>query len=423
MPNDNSTPWQMLRNQLESYISGQAAGTTLDGLQIVTTPMIATWDNPTYGTWDAWQNWANNIPIWGDMYQPSTGNSASDAYFQILTNVNVPDANDTTAAAQAQELSQMMSGLQKKIGQAQTEMFQQWNTFNQSQQSVPPQFQTTFGTWYAQNYAATISPLQSQMSNLASQFAAASNKAGGGYQLLGRAHSDYNNAAYQANETTNTGASMAFRTWSLLPDIQSWLKDAKKGKGTALSLSISTSTKTDSATTFSAGASAGFSYGIFSLKIPGGGYNRQTVDTTASNFGMQWKAKSFTSIRISAGQWYSQQVLQTFKSGPWIPSGPLGPGKQTPYGPNGVYSLQPSVIYVAYQPSVAATLDQQSYDFLKTGWEGGLEIGIGPFSFGGKSSSTQSTATWNDANRSVSLQDTSEHAQVVAVLSTVMPGN
>jgi hypothetical protein len=418
----NATPWEMLRNEFESFLSGQGGGESLAGLQMVTTPMDAVWDNATYGTWLAWETWANNIPVWGPTYQPSAGNRVTDAYIQVLNNIDVPDVADPEAKKKADLLRQEMDKLNDEIGTLQDQLGAAWMKFDAGQKGLPPNRRTTFDTWYAQHYGAKIAGLTTQMNGLMGDFASASNKAGGGYQSVGQAILNFNNPAFQMPETDQSGAQLSYRTWSLQPELKDWIAEAKQGKVSTLSLTINTHTKTQSTTQWGASAKAGFLYGIFSFGGSGSG-THLNVDTSETDFSMTWAAKGFTAVRIAAGQWYSQQVLQTFKNGPWLKDGPFGSGAAQPYGDKGTFALQPVVIYIAYQPSVTATVDQKTYSEVKTTWQAGLEIGIGPFTFGGTTEGSKDDARWDDAKRSFTITSASEHPQVIAVLNNLMPGN
>ena len=96
--NIKATPWMMYRHELISYLSGgRPNDPKYQGLQIVPVSLDLLWDDPDYGTFLAW-SFANNIPLWGDTYQESSGNRVEDAYFQFLTNIDAPATNPHNAA-------------------------------------------------------------------------------------------------------------------------------------------------------------------------------------------------------------------------------------------------------------------------------------------------------------------------------------
>jgi hypothetical protein len=71
-------------------------------------------------------------------------------------------------------------------------------------------------------------------------------------------------------------------------------------------------------------------------------------------------------------------VVKQFKNGPFIPNGPFGPGKAVFFGPDGTFSLEKTIVYVAYQPSVTATVDEHTYSRMKDSWKANAHISIGP---------------------------------------------
>jgi len=420
---DNATPWMMFRNELSRFLLGDAGGgdlTVFKGLQTDTGVLPATWDNPKFGKWLGFQT-ADEIPIWGPVYRPSPGNRVTDQYHNFITNIDAPDATDQAAADKARELRGSLNDLQKQVSETRLRIGPAWAIFNASQQGIPPDFQLTFEQWFAIDFGAQLSTLQADYDNVAGQWAIAANQAGGGYQALGQALQDYNNPAFQTKATDNNGATLDYRSWSLLPPLEDFVAEAKAGQGSALQIDINTHTDTTNITESSWDANVGFNFGIFGIG-GGGGQDHLTVDTTTQDFSMSFSSPAFTGITVRPGQWFHQDVILLFKDGPFFPEGPFGPGKAVFFGEQGVYSLQKTIIYVAYQPVVTATLDETTYSRVRDSWQASGGLSIGPFSFGGGAGGAQDDATFTDNTRTVKVTSSSPHPQIVATLSAVMPG-
>jgi hypothetical protein len=421
MPN-NQTPWMMFRNELASFLQGQQGNGDpgqFSGLQVDTGLLPALWDDPAFGTWLSFKT-ANEIPLWGPAYRQSP-NRIEDAYQAFITNIDAP-AQDQGAADQAKALSDKFVQAQKAYTDFYSTIGPSWGTFNASQQDLPPDFQLSFAQWFAQDPAPHLSMLQMQKDDIAADWVAASNKAGGGFQTLAQAALDFDNLAFQADAKDTFGATLKYREWTLLPALSQFISEAKAGQGTALEIAIDTHTSTADTTHSQWDFNVGFDLGFFGI---GGGDGRQrtTVDTTQQDFTMDFKAGAFTGITVSPGAWYHQNVVEEFKNGPFIQQGPFGPGHAVFFGPSGTFALLKSVIYVAWQPQVTATLDQQAFDEVKTSWAAGSSLSIGPFSFGGGAGGSHDHAEFNDQNRHISLTSGSLHPQIMATLCVVMPGN
>jgi hypothetical protein len=417
---DNQTPWMMFRNELTSFLGGDAG--QFNGLQTDTGVLPALWDDPNFGTWLGLET-AGEIPVWGPLYNPQPGNHVEDAYHTFLTNIDAP-AQDEAAADEAKRLSGKLNDALAAVNNLRLTIGPKWAIFNASQVNIPPEFQLSFADWFVSQIAPQLSVLQAQYDNVAANWVAASNKAGGGFQTLAQALIDYNNPApgFQIDAKDNNGATLRYRVWSLLPDLKQFITEAQAGNGTALDLDINTHTQTTDSTHSSFNFTVGFNIGFFGLS-GGGGHDRTTVDTHTQDFSMKFSAPAFTGIRVSPGPWFHQNVIQEFKNGPFIPGGPFGPGKALFFGPTGTYSLQKSIIYVAWHPTVTATLDQQAYSSCKTSYTGSGSLSIGPFTFGGGAGGSQDHAEFSDSTRTIKITSGSPHPQILATRSIVMPGN
>ena len=420
---DNQTPWMMFRNELASFLVGGGGDVgRFSGLQTDTGVLPALWDDPNFGLWLGLQT-AREIPHWGPIYQPAPGNHVEDAYHTFLTNIDAP-AQDEAAADEAKRLSGKLNEALVAVNDLRVTVGPKWAIFNASQANIPPEFQLSFANWFTSQIGPQLSVLQAQYDNIAANWVAASNRAGGGYQTLAQALIDYNNPApgFQIDAKDNNGATLRYRVWSLLPNLGQFITEAQAGNGTALNININTHTETTDSTHSSWNFNVGFNLGFFGLG-GGGGHERTTVDTHTEDFSMTFFAPAFTGITVSPGPWFHQNVIQQFKNGPFIPEGPFGPGRAVFFGETGTYSLQKTIIYVAWQPRVTATVDEQTYSSVKTSWNASGGLSIGPFSFGGGAGGAHDHADFTDNTRTISMTSGSPHPQILATLSMVMPGN
>jgi hypothetical protein len=418
---DNQTPWMMFRNELASFLLGQQGGgdpAQFSGLQIDTGLLPALWDNPNFGTWLSFQT-ANEIPLWGSAYRPSN-NRIEAAYEAFLTNIDAP-AQDPAAADHAKELSAKLFQARKEYTDFFMTIGPNWATFNASQQGLPPDFQLSFEEWFAMDPGPHLSVLETQYDVVAADWVAASNKAGGGFQTLAQAVLDFNNPAFQIDATDTFGAKLKYRKWTLLPALDQFIADARAGQAPTLEMTIDTHTATADTTHSQWDFNAGFNFGFLSLG-GGGGHERTTVDTSQADFSVRFTA-AMTGITVLTDPWFDQNVVEQFKNGPFIQQGPFGPGRAEFFGPSGTFALLKSIIYVAWQPQISATLDQQTFHEVRTSWEAGGSLSIGPFSFGGGAGGSDDHAEFTDQSRHISLTSASQHPQIMATLNIVMPGN
>ncbi len=228
---------------------------------------------------------------------------------------------------------------------------------------------------------------------------------------------DYNNPAFQVEAKDTNGIKLSYRTWNLVPRLTDFIQEAQAGQGTSLNLQINARTATSDVTKWGTEGSVSLNQGFVGVGS-GDSLTRVTVDTTTQNFVMSFSSKAFTGIKITAGQWFHQNVVLQFQNGPFIASGPFGPGKAVFFGPIGTFNLMASTLYVAYQPSVTATLDSTAYSQVQQGWNTGARIAVGPFSFG-----STDNVTFTDTNQTVTMTNNSSHPQLIAVNCTIMPGS
>src|SRR5207245_7181860 len=113
-----------------------------------------------------------------------------------------------------------------------------------------------------------------------------------------------------------------------------------------------------------------------------------------------------SSISNNTSQWFNGNMWKRYKDCPINPT-------STFFGPDGILALVKSVVYVAYQPEVTATLEESQYKRIRTSWHANAKISIGPFSFGGGGGASADTATFDDATRTVRMTSKSPHPHIM----------
>jgi len=410
---DNATLWQMLRQEFVSFLGGgNENDARYAGLQMITTPTEALWDDPQYGKWLAW-SFANAIPLWGNSYIPSADNTVTKAYWTFLTNIDVPVPNNEAGHLANTVFHEQILPLVAEMESLHSQALVEWEDYNCHQSCLPPEEQESFDSWFARDMGTRISTLETQYHNYLVEYTSLSNRAGVTSSPVSQALSDYNNPAYQQTLTNDKGVKFSYRTWNLQPNFTSWLKEAESGQGTALRLEITKKT-----------GDASFANGFISTERLDA-YHSLGINTQ-SDFNLIFAASAFVGIKIKPGGWFHQNLLLTYKHGPFKASGFYGGSrpKAVFWGPEGTYALSPVVVYMAYQPTVRAILSEENYSSLQKTQKAGETIIIGPFAFGGdKASRKNDIAVWDDQNLQLTLSSKSQHPQIMAVLSQVMPGN
>jgi hypothetical protein len=398
---DNTAPWVMLQTELINFLGGTGDPTQFSGLQMVLTPFYALWDNPIWGLWQGFEI-ADTIPAWGPVYKPSSDHRVTNAYFLFLNSIDAP-AQDKDASNQVKQLREPMSTSLDNIQKVRKQLVTEWKNFNVSQPG-----QQQFNQWFTQNWEQKLNEVEGNYERIATQWIVAANKAGGGYPLLAAALSDYDNPTFQIQATDNFGAILPYRTWSLQPRLADFIALAQAEQGTMLTLQITANTSTT--TLIQSGFNVGF-LGIGS----GDASQRVAIDTRAQDFLISFSAKSFSGIQVSPGPWFHQDVVLRFKNGPFTTNTSF-------FGSEGVFNLMINTLYVAYQPSIIATLDAAAYTTMKEGWNTGQDVSIGPFLFSSGPESADNV-NFNDQTRTVTLISNSPHPQLVAVDCNIMPNS
>ncbi|WP_125531021.1 hypothetical protein [Streptomyces sp. WAC 06725] len=419
-----SIPWNMFRNALLDFLAPGSDPAQFEGLQIADGAYSALWNDPKGGDLIAWE-FANTIPLWGATFRDAAGRRVTDAYHAFLVAVDAsagqgPDAQ--RAKARANQLSAQLANAHGNVANIKQQVRANWFRFNRNQQSLPQQQRIDYSTWFAQNDGLQLAVAESDYNAIANEWMDWSDKAGGGCRALAEALREYNNPAYRRQVTDPSGATLQHRVWNLVPRLSDFVRQAQRGQGTWLRIPMS-STRSSS-TTKSGWGSDESRLGFISLGAGGSG-DRIDVDTSSAGFSVTFEAPAFTAIQMTPGPWFNRSPLVQYRNGPFISTSPYGQGRATFFGPpkeEGTFSLMKTTVYVAYQPTIRARINSSAYQQMQEAWNRGAGLTIGPFSFGGQSTTSKTKRdAFSGSDAEVVLQSNAQGPQIVAVHSNIMP--
>ena len=130
---------------------------------------------------------------------------------------------------------------------------------------------------------------------------------------------------------------------------------------------------------------------------------------------------------VAQDNWFDGALLKDYAAGPWIAGSSFATKAAHPYGDaDAVLPLVVTRVYAVLNPSVSITLHTSDYsstyatlsDNMKNG------VNVGPFAFGGSNADNSSTlcqAAAVTTNQTLTLRDTSNVPQIIAVSCQVMP--
>jgi hypothetical protein len=420
---NNQDAWLKLMSELKLAITqGNTSDPRYQGLQIGGIGTEVTWHSQDVqrNNYLAW-TFANTVPTWGLTYLPDAGHEFGHSYGDEWINALEPPAENKQYEQAMLDDTDMLRMTASKRFTASRKIDQEWRAFNQGQQDLPPDEQTSYSDWLTETGFGDEMSRYNQIYDIQrEQFAHDAALAGGGWQAIGQARDAYNNdkdPAFRADVKNDQNLIVKLPTWRLTPELGQWLQEAQAGRGTALHIKIDDTTSTSVQSAFGVGGSVGLDIGFLKVNTQGG-FQRKEIDTSKTGFELQIDIPAFTAIEVSPGPWYRGDVVELYSKGPYV----AGRSASNYFGETGVCALRIERIYVGYQPEGHVTLTDETYRDVTKEWAGQGGVSIGPFTFGGGGSRSQDTVTRHDQTNTISFKSTSLEPQVVAVLSAVMPG-
>jgi hypothetical protein len=408
-------PWEAYRLSFVGALQERGDIKDESGLQIATDFQPALWDNATYGEWLAWESVANVIPAWGATYIRSAGNRVTDALQQFLTNLDVSGTQErsplrATSDTRGTLITAMEDERRLRSGLSAAKVLQTPAPSKSSQ-------------------ARTLAAMRDRIWSLSQQLVREAETSGGDELVVAKALLAFNNPAYQKELTDDHGARLPYRSWTVRPSLSAFLADARAGRRDPFGFTADLQ------------GPPGFGAGVVLRDSPilgnflrlgrlsgaeaGSGAEATVRPETAlpDEYRITLEARSFAAIVLVPGPWYAQDVVCRFGSGPFLPKGPFGAGKAAFWREGGVFPYTPTKIFVAFQPSIRATLPPDDFRGVRTAWSNGEAIGLGPLEFtrGNSGRSDPDEASFDDASKTFAIQSRSPHGIILAVNNLVMP--
>ncbi|MFZ0915117.1 MAG: hypothetical protein WBQ76_05660 [Candidatus Korobacteraceae bacterium] len=418
-PMDPSAPWQMLTQSVLNLISG---GQPRPGMQIIASPVSASWNDPTTGQFLKFRVVGDTQPQWGQLYIPSTL-QVTNGYRAFINNLAIPTP-DSKVKKQVDDAKKKYDNTLNAMEGKEETVLSKWVIYDKAQKAagIPPAQQKTFQQWYAQYGAPQLAAEQQDVNLAAQTYNSYLARAYQGYGFVSSLFTDFDNPAYQQTAVDDNNNGYLYRVYNITPDLNSFVQASKAlpdNAGPRLSFSFSKNSGRLDTTNTSWGGSASY-FGFISVGASG---STATVDTHSDHFAMQMSAKNYQTFTITPGPWFNATAIQAFQCGPWIADGPVAKGTTILWGKNGILSLLPAQIVVAYKPKVVLTLGADNYHSVKTSVSASGGFSIGPFGFGASYHRDTSHVDFNDATGTITAEDTSDVPQIVAVISNFLPNS
>ncbi len=415
-----NAPWEMFAHQLLDYISATTPE-ELEGLQIVSTPMLADWDDPKFGRYRMNYMIADRIPRWGSSYF-ATNERVSDGYRIFIDNIDLPQPNKEEYDKARKAKDDYFTALDA-LETAQGKVGERWKDFDDRQQSVPESNRLTFDEWFEEFDGRRIGMLQDDLDIYAQEYSAFFNNAMSGMGWAASVVDDFKNKASTEFLTTPGDRKVQCRSYEVLPDLAKWINESKAtiDAAPALRIVMNKSSYRRHTENTKLGGGGFFWGGFWGVKV-GGQYQKYSNDVSSESFGLTFTAQNIANFDIAPGNWFHQTACKALKDGPFVENGPIKRGFTKLWGRDGVLSLVPTTLIVAYRPAVTGTLSEADYSYVKASYQAGGSIQIGPFGFGADYSKTTEDVKFDDSTRSFTARSNTDRPQVIAVINTVMPG-
>ncbi|WP_024513034.1 hypothetical protein [Bradyrhizobium sp. ARR65] len=138
---------------------------------------------------------------------------------------------------------------------------------------------------------------------------------------------------------------------------------------------------------------------------------------------MSVSAQGIQRFDVSAGDWYSANLIKMWKLLDFQRDGPIDRviRNNAFWGQNGVFNLRLAGLIVAYAPEINLALTKADYDRTASWWSGSAGIGIGPFSFGANAGGSREDVTFVKGSNTIICKDTSGVPKIIAVVTDVLP--
>lgn len=407
-------PWQIVAKALADRFG--VADTKF--VQFASNPQPADWNDAKFGPYRT-SFYGDAMPRWGATFDPQTGSSFADVYGTFINAIALK-LGSPADQAQADNARTKWNTCNIALQNQYKQIGPHWESFNKAQMGLPPSKRMVFDVWFARFEAPGLQTQQGKCNGLAVTYNAWFNKATAGQAGLANAIQRYSQAVQVTAAVPGSDLYESVWPYAFVQSLPDFVAASDAKPTPDFDQTFDNKSGTYSATTSTWGGSA--SYGWFFRASAGG--SSSTLDTHDSAFKMRVTMKGLQAFDLRpSGGWYSQQLVQFFRHGPFIPGSMVEQrdAAGTLYGKDGLFSLRSARFIVAYKPRIEITMSQKDYHEAKSSWSGSAGFGIGAFSFGGGGGGSKTDITWNDATNTMVAEDSSNVPKIVAVIDDVLP--
>lgn len=311
-------------------------------IQVLTVPFDANWDEDP----EQLNNFCDSVPFASGFYE-SSGFTIREQYISFINNINKARDNQIASPSDKVELdkwSKIHTEKTQKLFPAQIECAMQYKS---SSPSISYEQFEKKCTKY-QNLKKEIEDANNWI-EWHSAFAY-------GLEYASLVQSRMQSKAISAMGFKEIGESLADFKASI-----------KRGETNPLNIQFSLradSRKAESYEKFVQGLKrpSSLNGSLFSLMS---GPTAKGLTTTTDKFQMNISFQSYRRIRLAPGSWFSSDVIQNFKKGPFIHS------QRQLFGNNGSMTLLPKAVYIAVKPTIEMIVNKQDeFTFNKSVSEG-----------------------------------------------------
>lgn len=417
---DMAAPWEMFSAALTNKIDPRKE---MPGLQLVSVPVAADWNDSEYGHYRAWRVLGDSMPDWGATYSASTQRQISAGYKIFLENLDVqlPDPEERRKAEKARR--KYFDDL-NELERARSAVGENWVNFDTKQKVLPENRRLSFDQWYAKFDGRKIAVLSQKTQLSAQEYTSYLVKAFGGYGFMSELLIAYDNEAYQLPAKSPDGLVQFYRTYNITPDLGDWIEEAKKASASGAPPDLSwsftkNSERRHTSETMWGGSTSWFGgWWGFGFRSQGGS---TSINTQRDQFRMAFDFQKFGLFSIQPSGWFNGTALQALQNGPWIPEGPVDTGRIKLWGPDGILNLMASAFVVAYRPKITVSLSQEEFLYVKSEFYAKGGFSIGPFGFGGSYGRKTEDVHFDASSNTITAQDSSDVPQIIAVVCSVLP--
>lgn len=328
---DPQASWIRFRKELIKVLTRGSAENSK--IQILTVPMDADWDENPETLTDV----CDAVPFASGFYEPSSY-TIRDQYRQFIQNI---DRGRTV------------------VSQADKDQLDHWTNVyeNKSEQLFPAKRECAANYMTDKRAGSTNLEYDEYEKQKCSNFKKINDEIEEALQNMewysAMAYGwEYSSLVESRMKSRNLGSMEFKEIGSGLSDFKA---DAAKGHGTSLSVDLNfmdAKYRKEKYDSYVKGMKRPSSLGgsMFSLMA---GPDASGVTTTTDKFSMKLSFKYYKKIRVAPGAWFSQNVIDSFKNGPFIHN------QANLFGKNGSMTLLPSAVYVAMKPSVTMTVNKE----------------------------------------------------------------